>query len=123
MEREILFRGKSLHLGSWVYGFYSHDQGVKHHHILQFDEFGLFEVDPETVGIFTGLTDKNGVNIFEGDKLEFEDEQKSVVKWMQGGLTIEADFGDYDLTTVGWAIDILGQCEIIGNIHDNPELL
>ena len=68
---------------------------------------------------FTGLKDVNDKDIYEGDILQFEDEQKSVVKWLQGGLTCEANFGDYDLTTVGWAIEMLGCCEIIGNIYEN----
>ena len=53
----------------------------------------------------------------------FEDDQVSVVEWKQGGLVVEADFGDYELTTIGWAMEILGNCKVIGNVHENPELL
>lgn len=117
--------------------------GSEMEHDIMVGKFGIFYVNPSNNGIdendtaslssfntkypddipvmqFSGLTDKNGVEIFEGDILEFEDEQKSVVKWLQGGLTCEADFGDYDLTTVGWAIDLLGCCEVVGNIYQNP---
>lgn len=72
---------------------------------------------------FTGLNDKNGVEIWEGDIVVFEDDQRSIVEWKQGGLVVEAEFGDYDMTNIGWAIEILGYCEVIGNIFENPELL
>ena len=117
--------------------------GSEMEHNIMVGKFGIFYVNPSNNGIdendtaslspfntkypddipvmrFSGLTDKNGTEIFEGDILEFEDEQKAVVKWLQGGLTCEADFGDYDLTTVGWAIEILGCCEVVGNIYENP---
>ena len=73
--REILFRGKRLDNGEWVYGGYhfEHGFGDPSHYIVEYSTFGAFtvnnliKVEPETVGQFTGMLDKNGDKIFEGE--------------------------------------------------------
>lgn len=142
--REILFRGKRIDDSKWVYGsMISFDDGKKT--ILPskakvFMQQGTtticcnecYDVDIATVGQYTGLTDKNGVKIFEGDivnktegtpsvkKVEFhEDEAAFIVTWKFHGHEI------YDLLR---AYTMPGRndmefFEVIGNIYDSPELL
>ena len=136
--REILFRGKRVDNGEWVYGFYSPvnlpifgNQG----HFINENGFRAVEVIPETVGEYTGLTDKNGKKIFEGDIVRLYD------TWGEWRAVVE--FGNPNgVYTWGWQLkpisrtdantDILcwvemeeagAFCEVIGTIYDNPELL
>jgi uncharacterized phage protein (TIGR01671 family) len=77
---------------------------------------------------YTGLKDKNGKEIYEGDRLKCldndENEYLTTVSFEGGAFSIEVNGADYDYTAIGWALesDII-ECEIIGNIHENPELL
>jgi len=134
MTREILFRGKNKYTGKWEEGDLRH--------IWAFDEYRPHIVDnsnkmnnsvcgceviAETVGRYTGLTDKNGRKIFEGDILSAhlddnfpKDETIVVVVWAHNAWCIQegsepAIIEDNELEDDGW--------EIIGNIHDNPGLL
>lgn len=139
--REILFRGRSENGNGWVEGSLvitniepADDTPIKHYHIEDMtigvfpNEFqsGLSEtVDPETVGQFTGLTDKNGKKIFEGDACRFygdEGYSDYVVFWddtHSQWAARQIDLGAKDVLD-GFFSE---RCEIIGNIHDNPELL
>lgn len=126
--REILFRAKRIDNGEWVEGYYFKRRG--RHYILpvydsdhDFDEryAEWVEVDPETVCQYTGLTDKNGRKIFEGDILSFSaygENYKGDVRVIKGNFTIWcgkcAPFLD-DALEKHSAI-------VIGNIFDNPEL-
>ena len=149
--REILFRGKRVDNGKWVYGGYYTD-GKKHFIITtvkhmpdtrDWDTVEYYEknptylpdfkeVIPETVGQYTGLTDKNGKKIFEGDIIAYqffgEEHIDGVVKY--GAFNCSCCDGVF-----GWYLDggdirrqeAEGECVsgnyVIGNIHDNPELL
>jgi uncharacterized phage protein (TIGR01671 family) len=78
MKREILFKGKRIDNGEWIYGslIISTVANQEHFHIQQRESAGsryVFAVDQETVCQFTGLLDKNGNKIFEGDKVKFCD--------------------------------------------------
>lgn len=124
--REILFRGKTS--TEWVYGDLRHlnDGRVA---IRKDGEIYPYEVIPETVGQYTGLTDKNGKRIFEGDIIEFTDDigEKSlhIVQWSDdysGWATQDADM-KYTAETMDHWDDCREWYEVIGNIHDNPELL
>ena len=140
--REILFRAKDEDSKNWVYGnLLQYKDGSCSIREKDSSEHGFktWIVDPETVGQFTGLTDKNGVKIFEDDILENIDGSVSVVKFGQfkagkddwdieylpvGFYILFADGGTYciNLHGDGYAIKAEG-CSTIGNIHENPELL
>lgn len=124
MNREILFRGKRPDTGEWVFGWYfqkqnpySEDGFPITHYISDLPPFFGYEVDLESVGQFTGLFDKNGKRIFEGDIV--------TDKW-QNVCEVRFDRGEYALVRKGslyqWIGICAADCTIIGNIHDNPEL-
>ena len=119
--REILFRGKKIDGGEWIKGFYA-ENGHGSSNIQPKGKFLACLVKPETVGQFTGLTDKNGNKIFEGDILE-SDSERFVVDW-------DDEFSGFYLTNVnpryqGVAMfaNVADDGYIIGNVHDNPEML
>ena len=112
--REILFRGKRADTGEWIIGDLYHVlKSKKDYLIAPIDEMGV-DVVASTVGQYTGLTDKNGVKIFEGDILRAADYPKDT-------LTFSINWYDYGgFNTLGVNPSAF---EAIGNIHDNPELL
>lgn len=117
--REILFRGKRKTDNEWLYGFpyITRKNAVKiNWYCSEFGSMRTDEVDPETVGQFTGLTDKNDVKIFEGDILRDDDaEENGVVVFKESEFCVVFD----NVITHG----IPDSCYIRGNIHDNPELM
>ena len=135
--REIKFRGKRTDNGEWVYGYYFIDlrdieDGLTWREIPQIqqrygDHFNYFDVDPSTVGQFTGLKDKNGVEIWEHDIFTYPNPVcRGVVRFG------EYEFGEYDTYIKGCgfyleSIESPGILEdygwVISNIHDNPSLL
>ena len=129
--REIKFRGKSILTDEWFYGDLVHSPDKKRTAILvnDKDSYDECEVDPETVGQFTGLMDKNGAEIYEGDIVEWEkDNRKYVVKFWEG--MFYASVEEYNEGILGgFPLHVFTQgdegyrCEIVGNIHDNTELL
>lgn len=162
--REIIFRGKQKNSGEWVYGSLIHcdlTDGRSYTCILESDEANVHPMDfpylccesgcidgfanpvnPETVGQFTGLTDKNGNKIFEGDIIRTSNGRQSAVSAVKHGnfrpKMIYHMFWNYighepkpDLHGVFcestkeqmMLFDSPTCIEVIGNIHDNPELL
>ena len=130
--REIKFKGKTAN-GEWFFGSLAYSDNIEPAIYFEFGKgtvktFDFVYVKPETVGQFTGLIDKNGNKIFEGDIIEFKniDRQyvKGIVYYLGSCFLIEsivADEDDYNLGGVFSTAE--GLIKVIGNIHDNPELL
>ena len=127
--REILFRGKGV--SRWFYGWYCGkycdcftDEAEESSQIIDFDSLYLHEVAPETVGQFTGLTDKNGKKIFEGDIVRCTRYRLDSMGMVGHIVYDEGCFCVKEHKSCNApAMDLLGDYEVIGNIHDNPELL
>lgn len=133
---EILFRGKQNE-GRWVEGVYfkhdtvkvcfSSDDPKPRHLIIQdgFCDWGFeppihcVDVDPETVGQFTGLHDNNGKGMFEGDIVEYKGECGKI-EYSENEAMFTVSF---DTWRTGFDHLRVKDIEVIGNIHDNPELL
>ena len=132
--REILFRGKRVDNGEWVYGAYgnhtSFDAMIIDRPYLtgnsDLSALNFWMVNPATVGQYTGLTDKNGTKIFEGDILSERPSMNNepyigYVKYDEELTAYRIIFKDQSI------VHILGSYStsytVIGNIHDNPELL
>lgn len=122
--REILFRGKRKGNGEWVFGDLVHfPDRTKIDTHKNGQPWRGYDVDPDTVGQFTGLLDKNGKRIFEGDIVRnadgylFSAQYNFCVKYNEGRFWGDAD-GFVDVCGAE-----LRYCEVIGNIHNNPELL
>ena len=131
--REILFRGKTEQFGNWIEGSLIVGRDLESDKLIYliaplsayYTE--VKKVIPETVGQYTGLTDKNGTKIFEGDILQFDYIGKnlgvngiSFVSFQNGKFGVEWGWHKEFVCLDGFANTTL---EVIGNIVDNPELL
>ena len=132
-EREILFRGKLKDkdewIGEWIEGIYCpcywdlYMRRVEKPRIIILSNKGKTdglwrEVIPRTVGQYTGMTDNNGNKIFEGDIVDYI--SSDVIGNPQTGTIIIEDMTDYDTMVY---LNHASELEIVGNIHDNPEIL
>ncbi len=143
MNRTIKFRGKDLNTGKWVYGDLLHP--ITSCRIVNYTEveedgakradYHYYDVDPDTIGQFTGLHDRSGTEIYEGDILEYCSGIDSF-----GGIfqTVRIEYRANEGGYVGInqycntrdkreivqnIVRCLNKCIICGTIHDNPELL
>ena len=130
MDREILFRGKRTDNGEWIKGFLF--STIDHTYIAyrnQYDDDLFFspeavfiEALPETVCQYTGLTDRNGRKIFEGDIIQFEKKKYSVV-WLDGTASFAAKPFEDGRCRPCMNCGTMKVSEVVGNIFDSPELL
>lgn len=120
MNRDIKFRGKRLDNGEWVYGYYVFSSG--HHLIHEGDgvSFGIWTVDPRTVGQFTDVKDGNQQEVYEGDIVRdaIYGGGSKLIMWACWGFCEQNENGILHVLTTD-----VKRLEVIGNIHDNPELL
>ena len=130
MAREYKFRGRRIDNGEWAYGYYVKtpittefecdgqflDSGTGRHCIIQ--NGVAHEVDHETVGQYVGNTDKIGVEIYEGDILKYEGESRVVVYEVP-----IFELQKKDTRAFSWDNWEAEFSVVIGNIHENPELL
>ena len=127
--REIIFRAKRKDNGEWVYGNLITDGEdvyvLPKEDLLKGLDIGgwidgvqTHEVIPETVGQYTGMTDKSGKKVFEGDILKgLYSNGNAEVKMINGSW---AGYAGKGWTDIGYVVE---RVEVIGNAHDNPELL
>lgn len=114
--KQILFRGKRVDNGEWTEGYFFK---TWHKVFLLWGMTGdcpnMEEVIPETVGQFTGLTDKNGKKIFEGDIVESPNGTQGFIEWQNAECAFLVNIGD------DW--QTMDDCpyEVVGNIYDNSE--
>ena len=137
--REIKFRGQTANC-EWVYGSLVHSKNIQPAIYFEVGKgsvktFDFVYVKPETVGQFTGLHDKNGVEIFEGDIYTAFGSQKYEIRFISGSFCGGLLGGDDSIfAPLGWGSleddedvylsnELFKIMEVIGKIHDNPELL
>lgn len=133
MKREIEFRGKSIGTGEWLYG-YLFNYGLTAPTNVPCicvcvpkswkEAYNLYTVSPDTIGQYTGLKDKNGVKIFEGDIIE-SDGYKHLVTYNENLAGFCAVNVKYPEDLCGINQQWINECVkvVIGNVTDNPEMV
>lgn len=123
MNREIIFRGKSLNTNCWVFGDLRQDK-------IRRKAYIEYEVDPDTIGQYTGLIDKNGKKIFEGDILQDEHDSRirhivkydnSICSYTAWCPLVHNNWEKGNIISKKW-INECGKV-VIGNVKDNPDLI
>ena len=136
MNREIKFRGKSIGTGEWLYGYLFNFGNRDPLNIPCIcaciptwkDALNIYQVHSDTIGQYTGLTDKNGKEIYEGDIIYQEAMFLGVVCISaRYGISIQKESSTWSLRNFVFDSDfdtgMFPDIEVRGNLHDNPELI
>ena len=139
MNRTIKFRGKSIYDEDWLYGSLVKIEKDRYAIIPPLNDIeigksiGMYEVYPETVCQFTGLLDKNGKEIYEGDIISVNGKYPKLVRYIDDyacfclanieDLDEKMDTGYWHQVSPGWWNSSKRIIKVLGNIHDNPELI
>lgn len=118
--RKIIFRGKRTDAGEWIYGDLLTSNGTECE-ISDWNDavYSRYDVDPDTVGQFTGLLDKNGKEVYDGDIIKDELGLIGQICWDEGYLQWFTLYGSGEPDfCASWH-----PCEVVGNNFDNPELM
>lgn len=129
MNREIKFRGKRIDNGEWVYGYLADEDYINDINSI---DLSSIEVDRGTIGQFTGLFDKNGKEIYEGDIISVNGKYPKLVKYIDDyACFCLANITDLNKKWISpwqqvfpsWWNDFKREIRVIGNIYDNPDLI
>ena len=138
MNMEIEFRGQRCSDGKWVYGYYIESKKSWQNHKPHkswivpdaisnggfFNILGRYAVKDDTVGQFTGLRDKNGKRVFAGDVVHVVWQDPMFSQWHERTVLVEFKYGRFTVyQSKPFEHSDKRYFEVIGNIHDNPELL
>ena len=126
MDREIEFRG--FDGTKWCYGDLEYNRKTDVARIHTYEEDGSYcrqyTVDPDTVGQFTGLCDKNGKRVFEGDVVHVVWQDTMFCQWHERTVLVEFKYGRFTVyQSKPFEHSDIRYFDVIGNIYDNPELL
>ena len=126
MNREIKFRGKRIDNGEWVYGYLADEDYINDINSI---DLSSIEVDRDTIGQFTGLFDKNGKEIYEGDILGANGK---IIGWVKGGVRgycYDVVYINHPTGEKRWSLyctvveDFNNKIVVVSTMHDNPDLI